>query len=49
MDRTILALSHVVGSAHGRHHRQALMMLVGMRSILFAGAPSPFLEMAEAA
>jgi uncharacterized membrane protein YccC len=49
MDRTILALSQVVGSAHGRHHRQALMMLVGMRSILFADAPSPFLEMAEAA
>jgi len=49
MDRTILALSHVVGSAHGRHHRQALMMLVGMRSILFANAPSPFVEMAEAA
>ncbi len=49
MDRTILALAQVVGNAHGWHHRQALMMLVGLRSILFAGAPSPFVEMARAA
>jgi len=49
MDSTILALAEVVGSAHGRHHRQALMMLVGIRSVLFAGAPTPFVELAEAA
>jgi len=48
MDRTIMALAQVVG-AHGRHHRQALMMLVGMRSILFADAPTPFVELAQAA
>jgi uncharacterized membrane protein YccC len=49
IDAAIIGLAKRVGAEHGRHHREALMMLVGLRSILFAAAPSPFFEMAAAA
>ncbi len=42
IDRTILPIAKRVSEAHGRHHREALMMLVGLRMVLFAAAPPPF-------
>jgi uncharacterized membrane protein YccC len=44
LDRAILPIARRVSETHERHHREALMMLVGLRSVLFAGAPPPFDE-----
>ncbi len=45
IDRAILPIARRVSMTHERHHREALMMLVGLRGVLFAGAPPPFDEM----
>ncbi len=49
IDKSILLIAEHVETAHDRHHREALMMLVGLRSVLFREAPSPFQDMAMAA
>lgn len=49
IDRAITTIAETVGNAHDRPHREALMMLVGLRLVLFAAAPPPFLNMALAA
>jgi uncharacterized membrane protein YccC len=49
IDRCILLVAESVDATHERHHRQALMMLVGLRSVLFRDAPSPFEDLAMAA
>jgi uncharacterized membrane protein YccC len=45
IDRAILPIAAMVSGTHERHHREALMMLVGIRSVLFPAAPPPFDEM----
>jgi uncharacterized membrane protein YccC len=45
IDRAILPIAELVSTVHERHHREALMMLVGLRSVLFPAAPPPFDEM----
>jgi uncharacterized membrane protein YccC len=42
LDRTILPIARRVNASHDRHHRDALMMLVGLRMVLFPAAPPPF-------
>jgi uncharacterized membrane protein YccC len=42
IDRSILRVAENLDATHERHHREALMMLVGLRSVLFRNAPSPF-------
>jgi uncharacterized membrane protein YccC len=42
IDRTIMPLARQVAANHGRHQRDALMMLVGLRSVLFPEAAPPF-------
>ncbi len=42
LDRTIMPIARRVSEAHGRHHREALMMLVGLRMVLFPAAAPPF-------
>jgi uncharacterized membrane protein YccC len=49
IDAAIRGIALALGTAPGRHHREALMMLVGLRSVLFAAAPAPFTQMARAA
>jgi hypothetical protein len=49
IDKSILLIAENLEAAHERHHREALMMLVGLRSVLFRDAPSPFQDMAMAA
>jgi len=49
IDKSILLIAANLESAHERHHREALMMLVGLRSVLFRQALSPFQDMAMAA
>jgi uncharacterized membrane protein YccC len=49
IDRAISTIADTIGSTHDRPHREALMMLVGLRLVLFAGAPPPFFDMALAA
>jgi uncharacterized membrane protein YccC len=49
IDRAINSLADAIGTAHDRPHREALMMLVGLRLVLFASAPPPFIDLALAA
>jgi uncharacterized membrane protein YccC len=49
IDKSILLIAENLEAAHERHHREALMMLVGLRSVLFRDAPPPFQDMAMAA
>ena len=49
IDESILLIAQSVDTTHERHHREALMMLVGLRSVLFRDAPSPFEDLAMAA
>jgi uncharacterized membrane protein YccC len=42
IDRTIMPIAKQVNETHSRHHREALMVLVGLRMVLFADAPPPF-------
>ncbi len=46
IDRAVVKIAENVGVAHGRHHREALMVLVGLRLVLFPAAPAPFEEFA---
>jgi len=41
IDRAVERIAARVGVAHGRHHREALMVLVGLRLVLFPSAPPP--------
>jgi uncharacterized membrane protein YccC len=49
IDRAINTLADAIGTTHDRPHREALMMLVGLRLVLFASAPPPFIDLALAA
>lgn len=49
IDSLMLTVAANLDTTHERHHREALMLLVGLRSVLFRGAPSPSEEMAIAA
>jgi len=49
IDSSILLVAESVDATHERHHREALKMLVGLRSVLFRDAPSPFEDLAMAA
>jgi uncharacterized membrane protein YccC len=49
IDRAINTIADGVGSGQDRPHREALMMLVGLRLVLFASAPPPFIDLALAA
>lgn len=49
IDRAIISITSVVETTHSRPHREALMMLVGLRLVLFADPPPPFHDMALAA
>jgi uncharacterized membrane protein YccC len=49
IDKSILLIAESLELAHDQHHREALMMLVGLRSVLFRASPSPFQDMAMAA
>lgn len=49
IDAGILLVAENLGATHERHHREALMLLVGLRSVLFRDAPSPFEDLAMAA
>jgi uncharacterized membrane protein YccC len=42
IDSAVVKIAEKVGVAHGRHHREALMVLVGLRLVLFPAAPPPF-------
>jgi uncharacterized membrane protein YccC len=42
IDRCIMPIAKRVSIEHGRHHREALMVLVGLRLVLFPAAPPPF-------
>ncbi len=42
IDRTILPIARRVSESHARHGREALMMLLGLRSVLFPLEPPPF-------
>jgi uncharacterized membrane protein YccC len=49
IDNAILLIAETMAAAHERHHREALMLLVGLRSVLFRDSPSPFQDLAMAA
>ena len=49
IDSLMLTVAANLDTTHERHHREALMLLVGLRSVLFRGAPSPFEDLAIAA
>ncbi len=49
IDSSILTVADNLDKTHERHHREALMMLVGLRTVLFRAAPSPFEDLAMAA
>jgi uncharacterized membrane protein YccC len=49
IDKSILLIAENLDAAHEQHHREALMLLVGLRSVLFRETPSPFQDMAMAA
>jgi uncharacterized membrane protein YccC len=49
IDRGILLIAENLNATPERHHREALMMLVGLRSVLFRDAASPFDDLAMAA
>jgi uncharacterized membrane protein YccC len=49
IDRGILMIAENLNATPERHHREALMMLVGLRSVLFRDAASPFDDLAMAA
>jgi uncharacterized membrane protein YccC len=49
IDRAITGIAGALGTAHDRPHRESLMMLVGLRLVLFPQAPSPLLDIAMAA
>jgi hypothetical protein len=42
-------IAETMAAARERHHREALMLLVGLRSVLFRDSPSPFQDLAMAA
>jgi len=42
IDKSILLVAGNLDATHERHHREVLMLLVGLRSVLFRDAPSPF-------
>jgi uncharacterized membrane protein YccC len=42
IDKSILLVAENLDASHERHHRETLMLLVGLRSVLFRDAPSPF-------
>jgi hypothetical protein len=44
IDRALEKIARKVGVAHGRHHREALMVLVGLRLVLFPTGPAPPFE-----
>ena len=49
IDKSILLIAENIEATPERHHREALMLLVGLRSVLFRDNPSPFQDMAMAA
>jgi uncharacterized membrane protein YccC len=49
IDSSILLVAKNLDATHERHHREVLMLLVGLRSVLFRAAPSPFEDLALAA
>jgi uncharacterized membrane protein YccC len=49
IDDAILMVAENLDLTHERHHREALMMLVGLRSVLFRDAPPPPTDLAMAA
>ncbi len=49
IDDAIAGIIHRADAAQSRPHRETLMMLVGLRSVLFAEVPPPLAEMAIAA
>ena len=49
IDESILLIAENLDAAQQLHHREALMLLVGLRSVLFRDQPSPFQDMAMAA
>ncbi len=49
IDKSILLIAENLDAKPEQHHREALMLLVGLRSVLFRNEPSPFQDMAMAA
>jgi uncharacterized membrane protein YccC len=49
IDQSMVLIATNLDTTHEQHHREALMMLVGLRSVLFRDAPSPFEALAIAA
>jgi uncharacterized membrane protein YccC len=49
IDKSILLIAENIEATPERHHREVLMLLVGLRSVLFRNHPSPFQDMAMAA
>jgi uncharacterized membrane protein YccC len=49
IDNAILMVAENLDRTHERHHREALLMLVGLRSVLFRDAPPPLTDLAMAA
>jgi uncharacterized membrane protein YccC len=49
IDQSILLIAENLDATQQLHHREALMLLVGLRSVLFRDEPSPFQDLAMAA
>jgi uncharacterized membrane protein YccC len=49
IDAALTGIARHVSTAHGRHHREALLYIVGLRRGLFGDAPPPFIAMQVAA
>jgi uncharacterized membrane protein YccC len=49
IDAALTGIARHVSTAHGRHHREALLYIVGLRRGIFGDAPAPFIEMQAAA